>query len=470
MRMRRLFFLFIIFLTGKAHAVPAQGYADIVEPLLSSVVSVSAVKTSDGALKGVPEDSSFNDFLQQFYNAQNPQASEREILLGSGFVLDETEGLLVTSAHVTDVFPAVSVTFNDGTVKQAAVVGRDEKTDLALLRVDTDTPLTAVKTGDSDAVRVGDVVFAVGNPFGLGNTVTSGIVSARSRNIQVGPYDDFLQTDAAINRGNSGGPLFNAAGEMIGVNTAIFSPSGGSVGIAFAVPSKMMAWVVDNLKRYGKVKRAQLGLKIQTVTPDIAKDAGLPEPVGALVAEVPPASPAGKAGILPGDVITAFNGIKITQMRLLTRLASQFPVGEEAVLDVFRAGKTLKIPVVLIELAEEKKAVLPVTPADAQSVEAPAGLGFFAADLTPAVRQKNRLPKTAKGIVVTAVRSSSDVEQKGLRVGDLLVEMDKVPMSSVKSFDTWRQKRDAQGLTSASLIIERGGERYFMIVDCPAEP
>lgn len=447
-----------------------ESYAHVVEPLLASVVSVSSVKTNDdGLLKGMPEETSFDTFLQQFYNAQNPVSSEKEILLGSGFVLDATEGLIVTSAHVADSFPKVSVTFNDGSVRQAEVIGKDDKTDLALLKVPVEKTLTAVKVGDSDLMRVGDVVFAVGNPFGLGNTVTSGIVSARSRNIQVGPYDDFLQTDAAINRGNSGGPLFNVKGEMIGVNTAIFSPSGGSVGIAFAVPSKMLIWVVDNLKRYGEVKRAQLGVKIQTVTPDIARNLGLAETTGALVSEVTAGTPASKADIQVGDVILAFNGIKITQMRLLTQLASQSPVGSEAVLDIYRNGKNLKAKVVLTQLKDVEKTILPITQEDGKALEAPEGLDFFIADLTPAMRQKTRLPKTAKGVLVTAVKAGSVAEKKGLKRGDLLVEIDKIPLFSVKDFEKWDQKRKREGLHSASLIIERAGERYFLMVDCPLE-
>lgn len=449
-----------------AVAVP-DSFADVAERLLPSVVSVSATKTSDkdDAVSNVPDGSAFSDFFNEFYKGGGSLAGRKDILLGSGFVYG-SEGHIVTSSHVVENMSEVTVTLNDGKALKGKVVGKDPKTDVALVKVDTDVSLPPVTVGNSDASRVGDVVLAIGNPFGLGNTVTSGIISARSRDIQVGPYDDFLQTDAAINRGNSGGPLFNAKGELIGVNTAIFSPSGGSVGIAFAVPSNMAKWIADSLIENGRVRRGRLGLKIQTVSPDIARSLKMPRVYGALVAGVDPQSPAARSKIQTGDVIVSFNGREVASMRALPRMAAEAPVGKEARLGIWRDGKAFKVPL----LIEEMKDADPVKPPvlseidDKTRIEPIPFLGVSAAELSPAVRQKYRLPKNAQGVLISSVAPRTDAAGKGLRLGDLLVEIDRKPVASLQDVLEWKNAVAETGQDSAFLLIERGGDRFFMVV------
>ncbi|HAW34119.1 MAG TPA: serine protease, partial [Alphaproteobacteria bacterium] len=326
--------------------------------------------------------------------------------------------------------------------------------------------LPPVVFGDSDAAEIGEPVMAVGNPFGLGNTVTAGIVSARSRDIQVGPYDDFIQTDAAINRGNSGGPLFNAAGELIGVNTAIFSPSGGSVGIAFAVPSKMMTQVADALIQYGAVKRGRLGLDVQTVTPEIAKSLNLPKVSGALVAGVDPSSGAAKSGVKRGDVLLRFDGRDVPTMRELPRRAAQTPVGKTVPVTVWRDGKTVDLKLTISELPEERAAS--VLPRDKRETGAKtldvSPLGVTVAEVSAETRQKYGLSKNAAGVVVSAVAPRSDAAVKGLRAGDVLVELDKKKLSGFQSVRDWLDTAAEMAQESAFVLIDRNGERFFAIV------
>ena len=441
-------------------------YADIVEPLLPTAISVSAMKTDDKTAVAAQTNSMFDDYLEQFYDEAHPEKDKKEILLGSGFILDVQQRLAVTNAHVVNSFSKVFVTLNDSRVVEADVVGKDSKTDLAVLKIGGNTPLTAVKMGDSDKTRTGDVVFALGNPFGLGTTVTSGIVSALSRNIQVGPYDDFIQTDAAINRGNSGGPLFNANGELIGVNTAIFSPSGGSVGVAFALPSKTAAWVVDSILKDGYVKRGRLGAKIQSVTEKTAQTLGLKEAAGALVAQITPDTPAADSGLQVGDVILNYNGIKIASMRDLPKLAAQTPIGSQVMLTVFRNGKTLEIPLIVDELKDEEKTPLPVFEKEDKTTVLPLKrLGISTANLSPAVRQKHRLGKLIKGVLISDAKKDGDAYKKGVRRGDVLLEIDRIPVQDVKDFAVWEKKSVASGDISALLLIERKGERFFAVVD-----
>lgn len=459
------FLLFCAASNASAQSAPAS-YADTVEPLLATAISVSAVK--DSTMKAVSErtNSMFDDFLEQFYDEAHPEKQNGEILLGSGFILDANRRLAVTSAHVVDGFSKVTVTLNNTRTVAADVLGKDTKTDVALLKIGGDMPLQAVKTGDSDKARTGDVVFALGNPFGLGTTVTSGIVSALSRNIQVGPYDDFIQTDAAINRGNSGGPLFNAHGELIGVNTAIFSPSGGSVGIAFALPSKTAAWVVDSILKYGYVKRGRLGAKIQSVTPETAKALGLPEARGALVAQINPDAPAAQSGLQTGDVILSYNGVNIAKMHDLPKLAAQTPVGARVLLNVFRDGKTLDVPLIVDELKDEEKTPLPVSAEqDKTTVLKIGALGLSVADLSPAVRQKHRLGKSVKGVLVAGTEKNGDAAKKGVKLGDVILEIDRLPVKSTADFDKWRVISLERGESSALLRIERDNEQFFVVID-----
>ena len=432
-------------------------FADTVEGLLPSVVSVSSVKT-DGktpdmvkALRGSP----FEQFFSEHYR-NGGFDSQKSILLGSGFVYDD-KGHILTSAHVVEALDDVRVTLNDGSVVSAKVAGRDAKTDIALLKADNPQGLKPVKIGDSDTARIGDAVLAIGNPFGLGNTVTSGIVSARSRDIQVGPYDDFIQTDAAINRGNSGGPLFNVKGELIGVNTAIFSPSGGSVGIAFAAPSKMVKAIADSLIKDGVVRRGRLGLKVQSVSPELAKTLKLPKVYGAYVSDVE--NP--KTTVKKGDVIVSFNGREVPSMRALPKMAAFAPVGSTARLGIVRNGQKITAPIVLMELKDEPKTVR--SPEAADSFPLPL-LGIAGTEVTPDIRRKNGISKNVSGILVTAVSPKSDAAQKGIKAGDVIVELDKKPVKSADAVAQWAAETAEMALDTAFVLIDRGGERFFVVV------
>lgn len=456
MTLRSFLALTFLLQTFGAAAAPVS-YADTVEGLLPSVVSVSSVKTASDApdmakaLNGSP----FEDFFNRFYRDGDYDA-KKTILLGSGFVYD-AEGSILTSAHVVESLTEVNVTLNNGKVVSAKVVGRDSKTDLALLKTAAKN-LKPVKIGNSDSVRIGDPVLAVGNAFGLGNTVTSGIVSARSRDIQVGPYDDFIQTDAAINKGNSGGPLFNAAGELIGVNTAIFSPSGGSVGIAFAIPSKIVKFVADSLKKNGKVRRGKLGVRIQTVSDETAKSAGLPSARGALITDVDdPKSPLKK-----GDIILTFNGRKVPSMKALPRMASSEAVGSKVKLGVWRNGKTVQLTQTITELSDpEKKQAAVFAATDTFPIPL---LGLTAAELTPALKLKADIPAETQGLLITAVAKNSDAERKGLKAGDILLELDKIPVPTPDAVARWSTEAAELGLDAAFILIERGGDRFFSVV------
>ncbi|MBR1778198.1 MAG: Do family serine endopeptidase [Alphaproteobacteria bacterium] len=456
---------FLLLCSGNLSAQTVVSFADTVQKVLPSVVSVSATKITAEppemmlALRGSP----FEQFFKDVYR-DGGFDMPKSILLGSGFIYDR-DGHVITSAHVVENMTEVTVTMNDGTALDGKVLGRDPKTDLALLKIEA-KELVPVVIGSSDTAKIGDPVLAVGNPFGLGNTVTSGIISARSRDIQVGPYDDFIQTDAAINRGNSGGPLFNADGEMIGVNTAIFSPSGGSVGIAFAVPSKMVKTVADALIKDGVVKRGRLGVKVQTITPEIAKSLGLDKPRGALVAGIDMGSPAVKANIRSGDVILRFDGQEIAAMRDLPRLAAGAPIGKTVPVVIWREGKEQEVKVTISEMKEPALAqALPNTaPAETAAVRTIPLLGITVAEATPELRRKYHLSKNAVGLVVVAVSSKSDAAMKGLRPGDLLVELDRKSIAGFKAVDLWEKDAAEMGQESAFILIDRSGERFFAVV------
>jgi serine protease Do len=344
--------------------------------------------------------------------------------LGSGFIVDPA-GIVVTNNHVIEGADEITVTLQDNTTLKATLIGHDDRNDIAVLRVHPAGKLPSVKFGDSEASRVGDWVLAIGNPFGLGGTVTAGIVSARGRDIQQGPYDNFIQTDAAINRGNSGGPLFNMAGEVIGINTAIYSPSGGSIGIGFSIPSDEARNVVDQLEKFGRPRRGWLGVRIQQVTPDLAESLGLHEPDGAMVAGVNHDGPADRAHIQNGDVILSFNGQKLKEMRTLPRVVEETPIDTHVPVDIWRAGKRQTIQVVVAEMPDDEKAAeapkspkAPVNPA----VDF-AGLGMRLAPLTDATRQKFKIDAQQKGIVITDVTPEGAAADHGLKPGDVVVEV-----------------------------------------------
>ena len=334
--------------------------APVAEKLIEAVVNISTSQTLKGPegvpLPKVPKGAPFEEFFEDFFNRKGGRSpSDRKVSsLGSGFVIDGKEGYIVTNNHVIDGADEIIVNFHDGTkLKVDKVLGKDTKTDLALLKVTPKKPLASVPFGGSTKLRVGDWVMAIGNPFGLGGSVTVGIISAKQRDINSGPYDDYLQTDAAINKGNSGGPLFNMDGEVIGVNTAIISPTGGSIGIGFAVPSDTATVVIDQLRQFGETRRGWLGVKVQSLTDDLAETYGVKENTGALVAGVTPDSPAQKAGIVEGDIILKFDGKDVTTMRGLPRLVAQTPIGKDVDVEVIRKGQKRSFRVAVGRLAEE---------------------------------------------------------------------------------------------------------------------
>ena len=375
--------------------------------------------------------------------------------LGSGFVIDAA-GLVVTNNHVIADADEVNVIFNDGTTLKAEVVGRDTKTDLALLKVTPSKPLKAVKFGDSDKLRLGEWVIAIGNPFSLGGTVTAGIVSARNRDIQSGPYDNYIQTDAAINRGNSGGPLFNLNGEVIGVNTAIISPSGGSIGIGFAVPSKTVVPVIDQLREFKEVRRGWLGVRIQQVSDEIAESLSVKPARGALVAGIDDKGPAKPAGIEPGDVIVKFDGKDVKEMRDLPKIVADTPVGKDVEVVVIRKGKEEKKSVKLGRLEDEKQAALN-TKNDAGPDSKPVvkkALGLDLANLTDDLRKKHNIKDKVKGgVVITGVDPNSPAAEKRLVPGMVIAEVQQQAVTNATELQQRIDKLKKDGKKAVVLLV-----------------
>ncbi|MGA0530596.1 Do family serine endopeptidase [Hansschlegelia sp. KR7-227] len=460
-----------------AHARAApESFADLAEGLLDAVVNISTSQSAPAADKAVPppqlpEGSPFEEFFDEFFNKRGdgdgPKGrSRKQSSLGSGFVIDP-KGVVVTNNHVIEGADEITVNFADGAKLTAEVVGRDTKTDVAVLRVKPEKPLKAVAFGDADKLRVGDWVLAIGNPFGLGGSVSAGIVSARNRNINSGPYDNFIQTDAAINRGNSGGPLFNTAGEVVGVNTAIISPSGGSIGIGFSTPSTTVKAVVDQLLNYGETRRGWIGVRIQEVSDEIAESLGVRSPnKGALIAGVNDDGPAAKGGLAAGDVLLKFDGKTIREMRDLPRIVADTPIDREVEVVVWRKGKeeTLKLKVGRLEEAEPKPAALK-EPAAKDEPKIGKALGLSFQSLTDDLRKSFDLKPDAKGVVITAVDDGSRAAENGVKSGDLLVE---VAQEAVESPDDVTQRIDElkkDGKKTALLLLSnKQGDVRFVAV------
>jgi serine protease Do len=459
---------------AEARGAP-ESFADLAEELTPAVVSISTetfVSGSGDGLPGVPEGSPFDEFFQEFfdrYGGEVPQES-MPISLGSGFIVD-AEGYVVTNNHVIEAADKIVVVLDDGTELEATLVGTDPKTDIALLKVEADHLLPFVGFGDSDVVRVGDWALAIGNPFGFGSSVTAGIISARQRDIRSGPYDDFLQTDAPINRGNSGGPLFNMDGEVIGVNTAIYSPSGGSVGIGFAVPSNLVMRVVDQLKEFGRTRRGWLGVRIQSVTPEIAEAFGLPGDGGALVASVTPDGPAEGAGLEAGDVIVSFNGTEITEMRELPRAVAETEVGRAAEVIVIRNGEEMTFDVVLGELEEFEQQLASGAEGgqsgDEDDKQKPVSnnvLGMIVRPATPEIAQQMGLDPNVQGLIVTDLEPGSPAMRAGILPGDLVLEVGKEAVTTVE--DMAEEVEAARDRESRSIVVrvERNGDAQYLAV------
>ncbi len=467
--------------SSAVNAAPApDSFADLAARLLPAVVNISTTQTikddktdkgdqpGSGDFPQFPPGSPFEEFFKDFLNKNRPHNGQQEALprhatsLGSGFIIDPS-GLVVTNNHVIADADEITVTLQDDTNFKAEVVGKDTKTDLALLRIKSSKPFTAVKFGDSDQIRVGDWVLAIGNPFGLGGTVTAGILSARAREINSGPYDDFLQTDAAINRGNSGGPMFNMNGDVIGINTAIFSPSGGSVGIGFAIPSNLAKPVIDQIRQFGHPRRGWLGVNIQSVTDEIAESLGLDKPRGALIASVQDGGPAQVAGILPGDVVLSFDGKDVADMRHLPRIVAETPIDKTVKVKVWRKRKELLLDVKVGELkdTDQQASVSAKQPAPPPAGTAMKPLGLAVANLTPELRERFGVTEDATGVVVTSIDADGPAAEKGMRAGDVIVE---VAQEEVKSTSDVAKKIDAArkaGLKSILLLVDRQGDLRF---------
>jgi serine protease Do len=458
---------------------PPDSFADLAEKLLPAVVNISTTQKVDSAAQqnrqgreGMPQfppGSPFEEFFKDFFERQQRggnRPSRPVTSLGSGFVIDAS-GIVLTNNHVIADADEVKVIFSDDTEVPAKIVGRDPKTDLAVLKIETRRNLVAVPWGDSERVRVGDWVLAIGNPFGLGGTVTAGIISARGRNIRSGPYDDFFQTDAPINKGNSGGPLFNMAGEVIGMNTAIYSQSGGSIGIGFSTPANLLKPVVEQIIKFGKPKRGWLGVRIQSVTEEIAESLGLDRPRGALIAGVTENGPAEKAKIEAGDVVLTFDGKPINNMNALPRVVAETSVGKTVDVEVWRKNRSQKLRVAVGELDEDETKVAAATsgrptPGAQRADRNVDALGLKLAGISPELRQRFNLKDDVKGVVVTEVTPDSPAAKADLRPGDVIVE---VAQSEVKSPEEVagkvKEQQDAKKRT-VLLMVDRAGNQSFI--------
>jgi serine protease Do len=447
---------------------PAAGpvsFADVVEKARPAVVNISVTKVEKSVPTQVPESfrsmpgSPFEQFFGRFF--EYPQQPRRMEGAGSGFVIDEG-GYIVTNHHVISDADKIVVTFQNGEKLDAKLIGQDPKTDLALIKVDASHKLPFVTFGDSDKARIGDWVLAIGNPFGLGGTATAGIVSARGRDIQSGPYDDYLQIDAPINPGNSGGPVFDVTGHVIGINTAIYSPNGGNIGIGFAIPSDQAATVIAQLKNGGVVERGWLGVEIQSIDDDLAKSLGLDKAEGALISTVMDDSPASKAGFEVGDVILEFGGSDIDSARTLSRAVGEHKPGDLVQVHILRRGKPQDINVKLGD-ASEADAVAAASPASGDSADVGQSLGLTLAPLTSQNRSELGLADDVRGALVVDVNPDGPAADKGIRPGDVITEVNHEPVTSVDAVKAALDKAKQAG-SNALLLVRRGDSQHFVAV------
>ena len=452
--------------SGAVLARPApESFSGLAKRLLPTVVNISTSQTlkapPPSAIPKLPPGSPLEDLFKNF---MGPRAGQpRHVTsLGSGFIIDPS-GYIVTNNHVIPS-DSITVTLNDGVTLPAKVVGRDPKTDLALLKVNPRKPLPTAKFGNSDTAEVGDWVMAIGDPFGIGSTVTAGIVSARNRNINSGDYDDFIQTDAPINRGNSGGPLFDMEGNVIGINSAIFSPSGGSVGIGFSIPSNLARQVVGQLRQFGGTRRGWIGVRIQQVTPEIAEGLGVNNVRGALVTNVTAGGPAARAGLRNGDLITGFDGKAVGDDRALPRIVADTPIGKTVSLDMLRRGQKQSLKITVQRLAENDKTAKPAkpAPAPAKSQSRLARLGLTLGTLDAAARAKFKVGAGVQGVLVTKVDAASPAGEKNLRVGDVIVEISSQPVKTAQEIARKIEADAKAGKKVVLLLISRGGDLTFV--------
>jgi len=440
--------------------VQQVSFAPLVSKVKPAVVEITTVSggESDGrrGLQQLPDvQGPFGDMLRRYFGQQGREyATPSQRALGSGFVVDPA-GYIVTNNHVIDGATRVSVKLNDGSTYQAKIIGRDDKTDIALVKIDAGRELPYVAFGNSDEAHEGDWVLAVGNPFGLGGTVTAGIISAHGRNINEGPYDDFLQIDAPINPGNSGGPLFNQSGQVVGIDTAIYSPSGGSVGIGFAIPSNVAKSIVAQIREHGTVSRGWLGVSLQTLTPALTKAVGLSEGAGVLVDSVTAGSPAAEAGLRQGDVITAFNGRNIKDGRDLALAVADTPAGQKVGIKLLRDGKSTTVSVT-IRRQEETRA------ADLSGSEADPRMGMKLAALTPDDRDRLDLPRNTNGVLVDDVSPASLAEDAGVQPGDVIERVGPNAVRTPGEVAAAIRAAQQQGRPAVALLVRRQGKTAYL--------
>jgi serine protease Do len=452
---------------AQARSAP-ESFADLADKSLPAVVNVATTQTITADSQMQDLDEMFKDFLDKRQGAK--PRPRKATSLGSGFIIDPA-GYIVTNNHVVENADEIMVVMHDDTELKAKLIGRDPKTDLALLKVEAGKPLPFVKWGDSNAMRIGDWVLAIGNPFGLGGSVTAGIVSARQRDINAGPYDDFIQTDASINRGNSGGPMFNMDGEVVGINSAIFSPSGGSVGIGFAIPSNLAKPVIEQIRQFGHPRRGWLGVRIQSISPDLAEGLKLPSDKGALVAGVTKDGPADKAGIKQGDVVLQFDGKEVTQMRGLPRMVAETAFGKKVDVVVWRKGQQMTIPVMLGELDEKADDQANDQSDDEGDQQQPSeqgsklkALGLELSSINDKQRKDFDLDKSVTGVVVIDVDPDGPAAEKDLRPGDVIVEVDQKAVETPKDIAARVKVAQDNGYRVVTLLINRKGDEQWVAV------
>ena len=469
-----LFLVLVFSYSSLADSYPPD-FSDLSARLSPAVVSISTTMSVEPNAPGAPKfppGSPFEDFFNDFFEKRGGQRPPRERrpqqAMGSGFIIDSS-GLIVTNNHVIEDAISINVILTDNRSFKAKLVGKDKKTDLALLKIDVENSLPTVEWGDSDTAKVGNWVLAIGNPFGLVNTVTAGIISARGRDISAGPFDDFIQTDASINRGNSGGPLFNLNGEVIGINTAIFSPSGGSVGIGFSVPSNLAKSVIFQLEKYGKTKRGWLGVRIQTVTDDIAASLGLNETKGALISGVMPDGPAKLAGIKSGDVIIKFDNKNVDDMRSLPRIVAETEIDKPVSVEVWRNGMPMKLQVIVGEMIEEQD-VSAKQPQNnnPESLEIEE-LGLLLSDISEDFRAKFNIPRDLNGVLILNVRSDTDASDKGILPGDIILEISQNKVFTPSDVEMRVNEEISSSRDFALLLINRKGTLSYIALKLSKE-
>ena len=445
---------------ASATVAALPSFADLVDELMPSVVNISTttkLSESDIDESGNISDDASSEFRRYFENGKKQEA------LGSGFIID-TEGYIITNYHVISDAEKITVTLFDNSSLEAKLIGKDAKTDIALIKIDTDKTLVPVKFGDSDKVRVGDWILAIGNPFGLGGSVTSGIVSAKARDIDTGQYDSFIQTDASINQGSSGGPMFNMAGEVIGINSVIFSTNGASMGIGFAIPINLADWVIDQLKKNGEIRRGLIGIKIQPNDAETAADLGLATAKGVVVSDVTPDAPAQKSGLAAGDVILKFGAVEVNDPKTFSRLVAETPIGTKLELTVIKDAKQQVLPIEIAEL-DETPPPAPSTEAHisevAQNVYLIGELGLKVSALTPELRQKHNIAEGISGMMVAEVLPDSDAALKGIKVGYVIVKADKKDVFDIDSFKNYINAAKAENKRPILLLLQDGETVHF---------